>query len=126
MLGRIASCLIVGGFATAALLSALSAPAAEVPGTGKADRPPVSPEPADFDDDGQERARALLSRGEIQPLRDVLTRVERQMLGDVVGLAFRQRQGRWVYVFKILTTAGKRIEVEMDASPASANPAKGQ
>ncbi len=63
----------------------------------------------------QDEARQALERGEIRPLDQVLDAARKQLPGDVVKVELEHDDGRWIYEIKILTTAGKRREVEIDA-----------
>ena len=64
----------------------------------------------------QDRARQALERGEIRPLDQVLRVARERVPGEVVKVELEHEDGRWVYEIKILTEAGKRREVEIDAS----------
>jgi hypothetical protein len=66
-------------------------------------------------DADQDKARELVEHGVIRPLRDILARVRDQAPGDVVGVDLGRRGGRWVYGLKVLTPAGKRVEIAVDA-----------
>ncbi|WP_020179700.1 PepSY domain-containing protein [Methylopila sp. M107] len=63
----------------------------------------------------QDEARAALQRGEIRPLEQVLDAARREVPGDVVKVELERDDGRWTYEIKILTPAGERREVELDA-----------
>jgi uncharacterized membrane protein YkoI len=65
-------------------------------------------ESADAD---QDQARELVNHGVIHPLSDILARVRDQAPGDVVGVDLSRRGGRWVYGLKVLTPAGRRMEI---------------
>ena len=69
---------------------------------------------ADGDAD-QDQARELVEHGTIRPLREILERVRDATPGEVVGIAFAHRGGRWIYGLKLLTPAGKRVELTVDA-----------
>lgn len=82
-----------------------------------------------IDDDGSarheqphdhERAREARLRGEILPITEILQHVGAQVPGEVIGveLEHEPRAGRrvWIYELKILTSEGRRQEVEVDAS----------
>ncbi|WP_375464621.1 PepSY domain-containing protein [uncultured Methylobacterium sp.] len=73
------------------------------------------PAPVRADGD-QDRARAALERGEIRPLDEVLRAVRALVPGDVVALDLEREEGRWRYKLKILTPAGKRRAVKVDAA----------
>ena len=66
-------------------------------------------------DADQDRARDLVEQGIIHPLREVLERVREASPGEVVDIAFARRGGRWIYGLKVLTPAGKRMELTVDA-----------
>lgn len=63
----------------------------------------------------QNRARAALERGDIRPLDQVLATTRATIPGDVVALDLKEKKGRWYYKLKILTPAGKRWAVRVDA-----------
>ncbi len=64
----------------------------------------------------QDQAREALERGEIRPLDQVLDAARKELPGDVVKVELERDDGRWIYEIKILTAAGDRREVEVDAS----------
>lgn len=66
-------------------------------------------------DSDQQRARAALERGEIRPLDQVLAAVRAAVPGDVIAVSLKGKRDRWHYKLKILTQAGKRVEVKIDA-----------
>jgi uncharacterized membrane protein YkoI len=72
--------------------------------------------PALADASEQDQARQALERGEIRPLNQVLDAARKALPGDVVKVELDQDDGRWTYEIKILTAAGERREVEIDAS----------
>ena len=74
-------------------------------------------------DADQDRARELVEHGVIRPLRDILERVRNEAPGDLVGVDLRRRGGRWVYGMKVLTPAGKRVEIAVDAGTMAILPA---
>lgn len=67
-------------------------------------------------DSDQERAKTALERGEIRPLDQVLAAARRAVPGDVVAVELKRKEKRWLYELKILTPAGKRREVKIDAN----------
>lgn len=75
---------------------------------------PVLPGAARADSD-QQRARTALERGEVRPLDQVLAAVRGVVPGDVVSVELKRKKERWYYKLKILTPAGKRAEVKIDA-----------
>jgi hypothetical protein len=66
-------------------------------------------------DANQDQARELVEHGVIRPLRDILAHVRDQAPGDVVGVDLSHHSGRWVYGLKVLTPAGRRVEIAVDA-----------
>lgn len=72
--------------------------------------------PALADASEQDEARQALERGEIRPLTQVLDAARKALPGDVVKIELDRDDGRWTYEIKILTAAGERREVEIDAS----------
>lgn len=67
------------------------------------------------DDDDHEEARALLQRGEILPLAQVLELVRRIEPGDVIEVELDRDDGVWEYQVKVLTPTGRVREVTLDA-----------
>ena len=43
---------------------------------------------------------------------------------EVVGIAFARRSGRWVYGLKVLTPAGRRVEIIVDAETLAILPGR--
>lgn len=70
---------------------------------------------ADDDDDDHEEARALLQRGEILPLAQVLELVRRRVPGDVIEVELERDDGLWEYQVKVLTASGRVRKVTLDA-----------
>ena len=69
----------------------------------------------DAGDAGPDQARELVARGLIRPLQEILVEVRNKAPGDIVGITLAQRKGHWVYGFKVLTGAGRRLEITVDA-----------
>lgn len=67
-------------------------------------------------DSDQDRARAALERGEIRPLDQVLAAARQAVPGDVVSVGLKRKKDRWYYKLKVLTPAGKRAEIRVDAA----------
>jgi len=68
------------------------------------------------DRNDQERARAALQAGEIRPLAEILSDVERRYLGRVIETELDQEAGKWVYEFKLLPPTGRVFKLEVDAA----------
>lgn len=64
----------------------------------------------------QDCARQALERGEIRPLDEVLAVARGAVAGDVVGVELERDDGRWIYEIKVLTAAGRRREIEIEAT----------
>jgi len=81
---------------------------------------------ADPDDDERayrrhhdhDRAKLAVERGEARPLSEVLAKVRPELGGEVAGIEFRRKSGRWVYEFRVLAPGGQMTEVYVDAATA--------
>ncbi len=78
------------------------------------------------DDDGvhrhhpdHDRATAAVERGEARPLSEILAQVRPELGGEVAGVEFRRKSGRWVYEFRVLAADGQMTEVYVDAATAA-------
>lgn len=67
------------------------------------------------DDDDHIEARALLQRGEILPLAQILDRVAGRVPGDVIEVELERDDGLWEYEVKVLTPTGQVRKVKLDA-----------
>ncbi len=82
---------------------------------------------ADPDDDegshrhqhDQDRARIAVERDEARPLSEILAKVRPDLGGEIAGIEFRRKSGRWVYEFRILAPTGRMTEVYVDAATAN-------
>lgn len=63
-----------------------------------------------------ERARAALEAGQIRPLSELLTEVERRYRGRVIEAELELEDGQWQYEIKILPPNGRIFTVELDAT----------
>ncbi len=63
-----------------------------------------------------ERARAALEAGQIRPLSDLLSEVERRFRGRVIEADLERDDTQWLYELKILPPNGRIFIVELDAS----------
>ena len=66
-------------------------------------------------DHDHEAARAALARGEILPLTRILALVAQQAPGDILEIELEREQSRFIYEVRVLTPAGKVVEVKFDA-----------
>lgn len=62
-----------------------------------------------------ERARAALEAGEIRPLAEVLTDIERRYMGRVIEAELERDDGQWLYELKLLPPNGRVFSLEVDA-----------
>lgn len=62
-----------------------------------------------------ERARQALEAGQIQPLRAILDRVERDHPGQVMEVELENEDGRWLYEVKLLQKDGALVKLKLDA-----------
>ncbi len=72
----------------------------------------------DDDEDDHDRARRALKEGRVRPLAEILARVRDQLGGEVVGVELDRQDGRYVYEFKVITSAGRLREIYVDALTA--------
>lgn len=63
----------------------------------------------------QDCALEAREHGKIRPLSDVLGAVRKAIAGEVVKIELEREDGLWVYEIKIITTAGRRRTVEINA-----------
>ena len=71
--------------------------------------------PATADEDA-DRAHRALQRGEVRPLAEILTTLERRLEGEIVGVEFESEDGRHVYEFEVVTPGGRLLEIYVDAA----------
>jgi uncharacterized membrane protein YkoI len=67
------------------------------------------------DDLSPERVRALVERGEILPLEEILKRNEASAGGRIIEVEIEQKRGIYVYEIKILRPDGRYRELKIDA-----------
>jgi uncharacterized membrane protein YkoI len=75
-------------------------------------------EQGDRESEDHDEARRALEKGQVRPLADILADVSDQIDGEVVGVEFERRNGRYFYEFKVITASGSLREVLVDASSA--------
>lgn len=63
----------------------------------------------------QDCALDAFKSGEIRPLAEVLEVARGKVPGEVVKIKLDMEDGAWVYEVKILTPAGRRRELEINA-----------
>jgi uncharacterized membrane protein YkoI len=59
--------------------------------------------------------RHAVERGEIRSLSDILAAVRGKLPGEVVGVEIEQKNGRWLYEFRIVDGQGRLLEAIVDA-----------
>jgi uncharacterized membrane protein YkoI len=67
------------------------------------------------DDHAYDRARRAVESGESLPIAELLARVKKQIPGEVVGVEFERKRGKWMYEFKLIDGDGRLLEVYVDA-----------
>lgn len=72
--------------------------------------------PARADRRDHEQARAALARGEIRPLAEILTEVEKRWVGQVIETELEHDDGRWVYDLRMLPPSGRIYRLKLDAA----------
>ena len=63
-----------------------------------------------------DQARDLVNRGNIRPLPEVLRAVQAYVSGEIIDVRLRSKDLRWIYVCKLVTPAGRRVVVAIDAA----------
>jgi uncharacterized membrane protein YkoI len=64
----------------------------------------------------QDEARYLVGRGNIRPLPEVLRALHSRMRGEVLDVQLRLENLHWIYLCKLVTPAGRRLVVPIDAA----------
>jgi uncharacterized membrane protein YkoI len=76
----------------------------------------AAPAFADDDKHDHDRARRALERGEVLPLERILAVVRARVPGEVVRVELEREDGMWIYEVRVIDSAGRRIEVDVDAA----------
>src|SRR3569832_2331258 len=63
-----------------------------------------------------DEARYLVDKGNIRPLPEVLRALHSQVEGEVIDVTLRLKDLRWIYLCKLVTPAGRRLVVPIDAA----------
>jgi uncharacterized membrane protein YkoI len=71
--------------------------------------------PAWADGLSAEQVRALVERGEILALEEILKRNEAIMVGRIIDIEIEQKHGAYVYEIKVLRPDGRYREFKIDA-----------
>ena len=70
----------------------------------------------DDDDDDHYRAGRAVGQGRARPLADILNLLRDQLGGEIVGIKFKSKDGRYIYKLKVVTPAGQLREISVDAA----------
>jgi uncharacterized membrane protein YkoI len=62
-----------------------------------------------------DRVRALVERGEILPLEEILKRNQLETSGRIIQIEIEQKRGAYVYEIKVLRPDGRYREIKVDA-----------
>jgi uncharacterized membrane protein YkoI len=73
---------------------------------------------ANADPRDHDRAREAVTRGEIRPLAEILGAVRGKLPGEVAGVEIEQKNGRWMYEFRVFGKDGRLFEVYVDGQTA--------
>jgi uncharacterized membrane protein YkoI len=73
----------------------------------------LSSPPAGAED--HDAVRRAAERGAIRPLAEILAAIRDKLPGEVVGVEVEQKNGRWLYEFRVIDTKGRLFEVYVDA-----------
>lgn len=67
-------------------------------------------------DEEQDRARAALAAGEIQPFGAIEDSVTKHVSGEIIDVGLDQDGSQWIYELKLRDSLGRVREVEVDAA----------
>jgi uncharacterized membrane protein YkoI len=62
-----------------------------------------------------DRVRALVERGEILPLEEILKRNELSTSGRIIEIELERKRGAYVYEIKVLRPGGRYRDLKIDA-----------
>jgi len=88
---------------------AASTPPTTSPATNLPEPAPATPSPPEAD-----RALDAVRKGEFQPLDAITVMLAERFPGQILGVKLSEDDGLTVYEFRILTKAGRLMEVEVD------------
>lgn len=71
--------------------------------------------PGQADSVSPDRIRALVERGEILPLEEILKRNEPQIGGRIIEIELERKKDAYLYEIKILRPDGRYRELKIDA-----------
>lgn len=62
-----------------------------------------------------DKVRRAVESGEIRTLSDILSMVREKLPGEITGVEAEQKNGRWLYEFRVIDSKGRLFEVYVDA-----------
>lgn len=75
---------------------------------------PVAWAGSDRDND-HDQALEAYEHGEIRSLADIMRALHKKVGGQVVDVTLDHTGGQWTYVLTVITDAGKRVQLSVDA-----------
>lgn len=69
----------------------------------------------DDTDDDHDAARRAVEQGNARPLAELLTKIQPQLGGKVIGVELEHEHERYIYEFKVVTPSGELREIYVDA-----------
>ncbi len=76
----------------------------------------VAASPGIADERDQDRALQALRDGRVRPLAEILGVVAKRLPGEVVGVEVEQRDSVLYYEIKVMTGAGRILEIRVEAA----------
>lgn len=72
---------------------------------------------SDDDDDDKDHYQAgqAMAQGRVRPLSEILSAIHAETGGDVVGVKFKSKNGRYIYKLKVVS-GGRLRELSVDAA----------
>jgi uncharacterized membrane protein YkoI len=74
--------------------------------------------PVQADQRDHDTVRQAVERGEIRSLSDILGALRGKLPGEITGVKIEQKNGRWLYEFRVVDSAGRLFDVYVDARTA--------
>jgi uncharacterized membrane protein YkoI len=71
-------------------------------------------------DSDHDRARRAVEKGQVLPLKDILSRVQQANAGQVIEAELEEKGGVFVYEIKVLTGDGRVTKLHYDARTGDA------
>jgi uncharacterized membrane protein YkoI len=86
---------------------------------GVACAPLFLPAEAGADARDHDKVRRAVERGDIRALADILSVVRGKLPGEITGVEIEQKNGRWLYEFRVIDANGRLFDVYVDARSAA-------